>query len=156
MPSSVFKSTSKRGNLNSSAPHNNSDSNSTQKTSPPVRKRSLSVSAISRTQQSLDFSNKRENPLFWVSDSSRADQEIDGVSASFERKEKERGKIGDENSTKKGSGKMAEMDQRGRSVTRNSGVKNGIGRSISRVRGRSVSRGHYRACEVFLIFLLFY
>lgn len=148
MATSAFKSTSKRGNLNSSASVRTRDSSdSTMKTTPaPARKRSSSVSAVSRAKSSFDisneFSNKRENPLFWSSLSSPTDN---GISVAVE------------STTKKGSVKTAtaETNQRGRSVTRNSGVNNGIGRSVSRVSRRSVSRGHYSAYEVIFGFLKF-
>lgn len=160
MATSAFKSTSKRGNLNSSAPLRNRDSldSTREKTAPApstARKRSLSVSAVSRAKPSLDistdFSNKRENPLFWASLSSPTDNGSNEISAAAEtaREGKRWERLAVESTTKKGSAKTAatETNQRGRSVTRNSGVNNGIGRSISRVNRRSVSRGHYNASE---------
>lgn len=47
------------------------------------------------------------------------------------------------------------IDQRGRTVTRNSSEKKGIGRSLSRIRGRSVSRAPYNgAYEVLLLYFV--
>lgn len=124
MATSAFKSTSRRGTANS-----NSNSSSSKAVPPFVRKRSLSVSAISRTSSKIDidseFSNKCDNPLFCT--------ENDKVKLN----EKENFCV-----TRKSSVSDV-VEERGRTVTRGSGVKHGIGRSISRVRGRSVSRGHY-------------
>ncbi|KAL3537772.1 hypothetical protein ACH5RR_001138, partial [Cinchona calisaya] len=159
MASSAFKSTSKRGSLNSTT-HNShrSNSNSNPNPNPTVRKRSQSVSAISRTKQTLDinseFSNKRENPLFWASSTSppsgQEKSEISQITSFTKRTEKENGIV--ESTTGRASGTTnasasASAAERGRSVTRNSGVKNGIGRSVSRVRGRSVSRGPHGTYE---------
>ncbi|TMW98282.1 hypothetical protein EJD97_004253 [Solanum chilense] len=122
MATSAFKSTSRRGTANS-------NSNSSSSKAPPlVRKRSLSVSAISRTSSKFDidseFSNKCDNPLFCT--------------------ENEKGKLKEkENSGVTRRSSVSDVVERGRTVTRDSGVKPGIGRSVSRVRGRSVSRGHY-------------
>ncbi|KAK4410852.1 hypothetical protein Sango_0158200 [Sesamum angolense] len=114
MATSAFKSTSRRA---TAAEHN---------PPPPAaasRRRSHSVSAVSRkthlpfddnTLISTEFSNSRDNPLFWATSSSSPDKEE--------------------------SGKISEIASKGRSATRSSGDKNGIGRSLSRVRGRSVSR----------------
>ncbi|OIT07533.1 PREDICTED: uncharacterized protein LOC109217499 isoform X1 [Nicotiana attenuata] len=119
MATSAFKSTSRRGT-----------NNSTSKAPPLIRKRSLSVSAVSRTSSKLDidseFSNKCDNPLFWT------ENEKDKLKEKESFSETRKSSVSD----------VAE--ERGRTVTRGSpGVKNGIGRSVSRVRGRSVSRGHY-------------
>ncbi|XP_059312323.1 uncharacterized protein LOC132063675 isoform X2 [Lycium ferocissimum] len=110
MATSAFKSTSRRGTT----------TNSTSSKAPSlIRKRSLSVSAISRIDIDSEFSNKCDNPLFCTENN--------------EVKEKENN-----------LGVNRRSEERGRTVTRGcSGVKNGIGRSVSRVRGRSVSRGHY-------------
>nr|GME17544.1 uncharacterized protein LOC109158301 isoform X5 [Ipomoea batatas] len=109
MATAAFKSTSKRGTA-TNATNPNSRENPTpasSSSSKPLRRRSLSVSAISRSTSqdaSSEFSNKRDNPL----------------------------------------APNSAAENRGRSTTRSSGgVRNGIGRSVSRVRGRSVSRGHY-------------
>ncbi|KAF3612618.1 putative DNA gyrase subunit A, chloroplastic/mitochondrial-like isoform X1 [Capsicum annuum] len=120
MATSAFKSTSRRGTANSNS------SSSSSKAPPLVRKRSLSVSAISRTSTKIDFdskfSNKCDNPLFCT--------------------ENDKGKINEKENF--GVARRSDIvEERGRTVTRGSGVKNGIGRSVSRVRGRSVSRGHY-------------
>nr|GLL26799.1 uncharacterized protein LOC109158301 isoform X4 [Ipomoea trifida] len=154
MATAAFKSTSKRG-TSTNATNPNSRENPTpasSSSSKPLRRRSLSVSAISRSTSqdaSSEFSNKRDNPLFWTSNSPPGDHVGN---------EKE---IGNEKETGKsavdgfGIGKVASgstksrtpnsaAESRGRSTTRSSGgVRNGIGRSVSRVRGRSVSRGHY-------------
>ncbi|XP_027158848.1 uncharacterized protein LOC113760465 [Coffea eugenioides] len=139
MASAAFKSTSKRGgSLNSNCTN---AQNSHHSQNPTIRRqRSQSVSAVSRAKQSLndissEFSNKRENPLFWAANStiSTADDQ--------EKDEKQRRVV-------EATGTTAA--ERGRSVTRNSsaGLKsNGIGRSLSRVRGRSVSRGRYGSYE---------
>nr|XP_016487817.1 PREDICTED: uncharacterized protein LOC107807877 isoform X2 [Nicotiana tabacum] len=124
MATSAFKSTSRRGTTNSTS------NSSTSKAPPLIRKRSLSVSAVSRTSSKLDidseFSNKCDNPLFWTEND--------------KDKLKEKENFCD---TRKSSVRDV-AEERGRTVTRgSSGVKNGIGRSVSRVRGRSVSRGHY-------------
>ncbi|KAG5626422.1 hypothetical protein H5410_011640 [Solanum commersonii] len=123
MATSAFKSTSRRGTANS-------NSNSSSSKAPPfVRKRSLSVSAISRTSSKFDidseFSNKCDNPLFCT--------------------ENDKGKLKekDNSGVTRRSSVSDVVEERGRTVTRDSGVKTGIGRSVSRVRGRSVSRGHY-------------
>lgn len=144
MASAAFKSTSRRGgNLNSNSATAQNSQNSQ---NPTIRRqRSQSVSTVSRAKQYLndissEFSNKRENPLFWAANStiSAADDQ--------EKDEKERRVV--ESITKKATGTTAA--ERGRSVTRNSSAgqkSNGIGRSLSRVRGRSVSRGRYGSYE---------
>ncbi|KAL2461065.1 Uncharacterized protein Adt_44485 [Abeliophyllum distichum] len=145
MATSAFKSTSRRGGAESKAPQSTAN-----------KRRSHSVSAVSRAAPgrqldrsssiSSEFSYKRDNPLFW-SGSSPPDNEI----------EIDKGKNGITGevpsisnkfpSPSSSAGNGINNEQRGRTVTRNShgsgGVKNGIGRSLSRVRGRSVSRGHY-------------
>ncbi|XP_019161767.1 PREDICTED: uncharacterized protein LOC109158301 isoform X2 [Ipomoea nil] len=156
MATAAFKSTSKRGTVtnatNPNSRENPTPASSSSSSSKPLRRRSLSVSAISRTttqDTSSEFSNKRDNPLFWTSNSPPGDHVGN---------EKE---IGNENETGKSAldgfsiGKVASgstksrtpnsaAENRGRSTTRSSGgVRDGIGRSVSRVRGRSVSRGHY-------------
>ncbi|GMP60936.1 hypothetical protein CsSME_00023602 [Camellia sinensis var. sinensis] len=148
MATSAFKSTSRRGNTTTSS--TSSSRNSPKKA--PIR-RSLSVSALSRTHDHLqsditsEFLNKRDNPLFW-SCSGPPDKEIEPqdvrkVSATVL------------------TGSVDGQRERGRSVTRNSSKKVGEGgrkpvgvgggRSLSKVdtgrRGRSVSTGHYAASE---------
>nr|GMC93656.1 uncharacterized protein LOC109158301 isoform X5 [Ipomoea batatas] len=109
MATAAFKSTSKRGTATNASNPNSRESPTpaSSSSSKPLRRRSLSVSAISRSTSqdaSSEFSNKRDNPLT----------------------------------------PNSAAENRGRSTTRSSGgVRNGIGRSVSRVRGRSVSRGHY-------------
>ncbi|KZV54429.1 hypothetical protein F511_09744 [Dorcoceras hygrometricum] len=98
---------------------------------PAALRRSRSVNAVSRKTHlpleecnsiSSEFSVRRDNPLFWTSSSSPPEKEA-GVSL------------------RNGEIKPSSVcEARGRSVTRNGSVRNGIGRSLSRVRGRSVSR----------------
>ncbi|XP_059652863.1 uncharacterized protein LOC132299965 [Cornus florida] len=147
MASSAFKSTSKRGTTGSDS--------SSKKELP--RKRSSSVSAVSRTQVEIpsEFLNKRDNPLFWSS-VSPPDKEIEP------QKSVGIGKSAQNASKVSGLSSKAASDvdsKRGRSVTRKSdavsekvsGGKKEIGRSLSRVgtgrRVRSVSIGHYGASE---------
>ncbi|CAK9157274.1 unnamed protein product [Ilex paraguariensis] len=136
MATSAFKSGSKRGG---SSENFNSNSNSSSKI--PSRRRSLSVSAVSRTQ-SGEFSNKRDNPLFWSS-TSPPDQEIEPDPGKVDKSAAKSSKISGLTT------KDASVGERGRSAKRNSGAgsEKGIGRSLSRVRGRSVSRGHYGNSE---------
>ncbi|KAL2478127.1 uncharacterized protein Fot_47141 [Forsythia ovata] len=146
MATSAFKSTSRRGGAESKAPQSTAN-----------KRRSHSVSAVSRAPPGLqldrsssissEFSYKRDNPLFW-SGSSPPDNEIEidkgknGISGEVPSINN---KFPSSPSSSASNG--INNEQRGRTVTRNShssgGVKNGIGRSLSRVRGRSVSRGHY-------------
>lgn len=141
MATAAFKSSSRRGHQNPTAASTSAS-----------RKRSQSVSAISRAKPAADINselyNKRENPLFLNSTSSASialssDKESNEISS---RKEKEKRAV--ENASKTASGTVAV--ERGRSFSRNSGAKNGIGRSLSRIRGRSVSRGPYGDYEVAL------
>ncbi|KDP41052.1 hypothetical protein JCGZ_03158 [Jatropha curcas] len=105
---------------------------SANKSSPP--RRSRSVSAVSRSSAeaaSLDFLNKRDNPLYWSSVSPPEKESSDILSAKPKALDSD--------------------DRRGRSVSRNANVsKNSLGnkkdaaRSLSRVdegRRRSLSRG---------------
>ncbi|KAL3829843.1 hypothetical protein ACJIZ3_018645 [Penstemon smallii] len=128
MATSAFKSTSRRG-ASAAEP----------KAPPPSRRRSHSVSAASRTTHLPvdEFSNSRDNPLFWAVPSS---------SCSPPEKE-ENGKPSNKkqlNSSRKSSISSCNStvsEERGRSVTRNGGAKNGIGRSLSRVRVYESEKG---------------
>ncbi|KAK9912271.1 hypothetical protein M0R45_036141 [Rubus argutus] len=142
MAVSAFKSSSRRSNATTPSASSSSigkqsadvDSHSTKKAAPPIR-RSRSVSAFSRTTPTnpLDsenqFLNKRDNPLFWSTDS-----------------------LDPKNPPLKPTKDSAPPTSRGRSASRNADVLVGqslsrvdSGRSLSRVdtgrRNRSVSRG---------------
>ncbi|KAG8391059.1 hypothetical protein BUALT_Bualt01G0148500 [Buddleja alternifolia] len=138
MASSAFKSTSRRGAA-------------TEPKAPPPptaasRRRSHSVSAVSRKTHvpfndgdkfiSTEFSNSRDNPLFWATSSS-SPPESEKLSKIDNTKSSSR------SGNSRSSNSVSE--QRGRSFTRSSSNNNGIGRSLSRVRGRSVSRGAYES-----------
>ncbi|KAK4414250.1 hypothetical protein Salat_2838000 [Sesamum alatum] len=139
MATSAFKSTSRRA---TAAEH---------KAPPPPaatsRRRSHSVSAVSRkthlpfddnTLISAEFSNSRDNPLFWATSSSSPDKEESGkISEIASSNNKQSSSLNTRNARYNNN---SVSEQRGRSATRSSGDKNGIGRSLSRVRGRSVSR----------------
>ncbi|KAL3623291.1 hypothetical protein CASFOL_032107 [Castilleja foliolosa] len=129
MATSAFKSTSRRA---AKAPP----------PAPSSRRRSHSVSAVSRKNHALsddktliptEFSNNRDNPLFW--------EESGKAIGSVNSKDKQYSSSDSRNSRNVNGSCSSASEQRGRSVTRSlSGEKNGIGRSLSRVRGRSVSR----------------
>ncbi|KAK3005512.1 hypothetical protein RJ639_017190 [Escallonia herrerae] len=138
MATAAFRSSSRRG---SPTPDNSSNSS---KPNPERRRRSSSVSAVSRAQLHVpsEFSNKRENPLFWSSGSPPGrDAGFPDADVSSEFAE----------SSSRVSGALTSRPevagQRGRPVARNpdGGSKKEMGRSLSRVdtgqRGRSVSRG---------------
>ncbi|KAM1706322.1 hypothetical protein EV1_027966 [Malus domestica] len=155
MAVSAFKSSTKRSTTtttttsNFSAPSSSSSSAGrqiTDKDNPPPKKapirRSRSVSAFSRT--SLDasaesFLNKRDNPLFWSTDSQAVDSQNLVKPAKFD------------SVTSKDSRPATSIGadiRRGRSAARNAdalGTRKEVGRSLSRVdpgrRNRSVSRG---------------
>ncbi|KAL0397357.1 UNVERIFIED_CONTAM: hypothetical protein Scaly_0184100 [Sesamum calycinum] len=144
MATSAFKSTSRRA---TAAEHN---------PPPPAaaaaasRRRSHSVSAVSRKTQlpfddntliSTEFSNSRDNPLFWATSSSSPDKEESGkISEIASSNNKKSSSLSTRNARNGNNSSISVSEQRGRSATRSSGDKNGIGRSLSRVRGRSVSR----------------
>lgn len=149
MAVSAFKSTSKRGNISSTSTGKERIDHSPKKVPP---RRSRSVSTLSRAQlepppsssQSttvLDFLNKRDNPLFWSGTSPPSSESAKGITKF------------DESSCE--SALVKQDNRRGRSVLRNSDVieaqssssRKIIGRSLSQVRGRSVSRGHYGTSE---------
>ncbi|XP_047955843.1 uncharacterized protein LOC125201675 isoform X2 [Salvia hispanica] len=141
MATSSFKSTSRRGAA-------------TEPKAPPPsaasRRRSHSVTPVSRRTHapfddnpsiSTDFSNSRDNPLFWTRSSSPPDKDESGrifeiaatsnkLSSKLDAKSLVNGNGGGGNSS---------GEQRGRSVTRSHSHNNGIGRSLSRTRGRSIS-----------------
>ncbi|KAK9283978.1 hypothetical protein L1049_012236 [Liquidambar formosana] len=160
MAVSVFKSTSKRGNLgisSSSSSSRTSTSSGTGREStknspkkvPP--RRSRSVSALSRTHLDMasDFLNKRDNPLFWSS-GSPPDKGIESVNpivvAKFDEnaigiaKFEEILSKSSVTNAKIGSGGGGGGDsRRGRSVLRNadvgnhySGGRKEVGQSLSR------------------------
>lgn len=177
MAVSAFRSTSKRGNLGaSSTTISSSKENNTEelgKKIPP--RRSRSVSALSRTSYEkssssaasniLEFSNKRDNPLFCCSSSPSPPDELEskpmvGISKSSANATN----IVD--SVNKSTSATVSDSRRGRSVTRNSdlsdqflGRRKEVGWSLSRVdtgrRPRSVSRGHYGSSEVGLSYPFF-
>ncbi|KAL0429493.1 UNVERIFIED_CONTAM: hypothetical protein Sradi_0575300 [Sesamum radiatum] len=142
MATSAFKSTSRRA---TAAEHN---------VPPPAaaasRRRSHSVSAVSRrthlpfddnTLISTEFSNSRDNPLFWATSSSSPDKEESGKISEIASSNNEQSSSSSTRSARNGNNSNNSVrEQRGRSATRSSSDKNGIGRSLSRVRGRSVSR----------------
>lgn len=116
------------------------------------------MSAFSRTQLdvSLDFQNKRDNPLFWVDGSPRSEGEGDVKLSKFDGISS---KSVDPTSAKTSSGVKS---GRGRTVSRSgggvrsfsvvgTGGKNNSGRSLSRIdtglRHRSPSRGRYGNIE---------
>ncbi|GER30208.1 galactose oxidase/kelch repeat superfamily protein [Striga asiatica] len=140
----TFKSTSRRGAPEAEA------------RAPPStsRRRSHSVSAVSRkshsqfddkTQIPSEFSNRRDNPLFWATSSPPPDREenerINGSAFCSHRQSSA------SNSRSAGNGNDScdsLSGQRGRSTTRGLSEKKGIGRSLSRARGRSVSRASFK------------
>lgn len=150
MAVSAFKSTSKRGNLSSTSTGKERIDHSPKKVPP---RRSRSVSTLSRAQlepppsssQSttvLDFLNKRDNPLFRSGTSPPSSESAKRISK-FDKSSCE-------------SALVKQDNRKGRSVLRNSDVIEAqsssstkiIGRSLSQVRRRSVSRGHYGTSEV--------
>ncbi|KAL7157890.1 hypothetical protein ABFS83_02G106600 [Erythranthe nasuta] len=144
MATSAFKSTSRRGTAaEPKAPPSSSAAAS--------RRRSHSVSAVSRKSHpplnnsnpiSADFSNSRENPLFWATSSPPPAGEENGTTAAIAaRNNKQPHSPNTRNSTNGNGGSSKSVsEQRGRSITRSFSENNGIGRSLSRVRGRSASR----------------
>ncbi|XP_061999709.1 uncharacterized protein LOC133717090 [Rosa rugosa] len=151
MAVSAFKSSTRRSNPTGASTSSSSsaiskrstdiDISSTKKPNPPIR-RSRSVSAFSRTttldSQDNIFLNKRDNPLFWSTDSPTA---VDPKTPLVKP---------DKDSRPATSSSVADS-RRGRSVSRNADVlvgrsQSGVdsGRSLSRVdtgrRNRSVSR----------------
>ncbi|KAL0425386.1 UNVERIFIED_CONTAM: hypothetical protein Sradi_1073400 [Sesamum radiatum] len=143
MATSAFKSTSRRA---TAAEHNPPPSAA----AAASRRRSHSVSAVSRKTQlpfddntliSTEFSNSRDNPLFWATSSSSPDKEESGkISEIASSNNKKSSSLSTRNARNGNNSSISVSEQRGRSATRSSGDKNGIGRSLSRARGRSVSR----------------
>ncbi|KAL1536049.1 serine-rich adhesin for platelets-like isoform X2 [Salvia divinorum] len=140
MATSAFKSTSRRGAATEP------------KASPPSaasRRRSHSVTAVSRkthapfddnTSISTDFSNSRDNPLFWARSSSPPDKEESGrICETATSSNKLSSKFDAKTLVNSNGGANSSGEQRGRSVTRSLSHSNGIGRSLSRTRGRSIS-----------------
>ncbi|XP_057812520.1 uncharacterized protein LOC131026622 isoform X2 [Salvia miltiorrhiza] len=142
MATASFKSTSRRGAATEP------------KAPPPAaasRRRSHSVSAVSRkthvpfddnTPISSEFSNSRDNPLFWSRSSSPRDKEESGRIGEIATSSNKSSSKLNAKSAVNGNGNVggnSSGEQRGRSVTRSLSHSNGIGRSLSRVRGRSVS-----------------
>ncbi|KAL8547022.1 hypothetical protein ACS0TY_006662 [Phlomoides rotata] len=142
MATSALKSTSRRGTAAES------------KAPPPTaasRRRSHSVSAVSRkTHLPFDdnatvfteFSNSRDNPLFWAT-SSPPDKEENGKPSGVAISNSKLSNSVNSRNTINGNGGGSSTEHRGRSVTRSSSEKKGIGRSLSRIRGQSVSRAPY-------------
>ncbi|KAI3445207.1 hypothetical protein Pfo_001872 [Paulownia fortunei] len=147
MATSAFKSTSRRGAAAET------------KAPPPAaasRRRSHSVSAVSRkthvpfddnTLISTEFSNSRDNPLFWATSSSPPDKEESGkigeiaTSNKIATSNNKQSYSLNSRNPRNGNGSSNSVSEhRGRSVTRSFSDKIGIGRSLSTVRGRSVSR----------------
>lgn len=159
MAVSAFKSSTRRGGSTSATPSSSSGVSTSGKDSKqsgssikkPTTRRSRSVSAVSRSSTadvSADFSNSRDNPLFW-SNTSPPSGEARSLNLDF-----------DESSTIIGAGSSKQAscagveNTRGRSVSRSSdsgsigsGSRKTIGRSLSRVgteqRGRSASVSRY-------------
>ncbi|KAF7139649.1 hypothetical protein RHSIM_Rhsim07G0072400 [Rhododendron simsii] len=141
MATSAFKSTSRRPTASENPPEKKA----------PIR-RSHSVSALSRSHHhhhrhhlpqhdvASDFSNKRDNPLFWTTASPPDDKEVGTSAAAVETGSAERGRSVVRNS-----------DLVGKKVVEGGKKKDVPGPSLSRVdtgrRRRSVSRSHYAAYE---------
>ncbi|KAK6921804.1 hypothetical protein RJ641_012311 [Dillenia turbinata] len=153
MALSAFRSTSKRGNLNTDHPKPSSKTSASSKPpadhSPrkaPIR-RSRSVCAFSRTQ--LDYLNKRDNPLFCADNSPPSDRENN---TRFSKFDPDDSRFSGSVSKSADFGVLAD-NRRGRSASRSNDnrVSSGIGRSLSRVdvgrRRRSVSRGPFGNSE---------
>eukprot|EP00268_Persea_americana_P007546 TRINITY_DN12831_c0_g1_i4.p1 TRINITY_DN12831_c0_g1~~TRINITY_DN12831_c0_g1_i4.p1 ORF type:complete len:579 (-),score=125.70 TRINITY_DN12831_c0_g1_i4:149-1885(-) len=168
MAVSAFRSTSKRGSLGASTTTiSSTKENNTEelgKKIPP--RRSRSVSALSRTSYEkssssaasniLEFSNKRDNPLFCSSSPSPPDELESKPMVGISKSSANATNIID--SVNKSTRASVSDSRRGRSVTRSSDLSNQflghrkeVGRSLSRVdtgrRPRSVSRGHYGSRE---------
>ncbi|XP_040368845.1 uncharacterized protein LOC112181834 isoform X2 [Rosa chinensis] len=140
MAVSAFKSSTRRSNPTGASTSSSSsaiskrstdiDTSSTKKPNPPIR-RSRSVSAFSRSVSTLDsqdniFLNKRDNPLFWSTDSPTA---VDPKTPL----------VKPDKDSRPATSSSAADTRRGRSVSRNADVL--VGRSQSRVdSSRSLSR----------------
>ncbi|KAJ9564837.1 hypothetical protein OSB04_000803 [Centaurea solstitialis] len=143
MATAAFKSNSKRTTNASDSPKINHPQNPNPIPQKPKLRRSLSVSALSRSPQvdiASEFLNKRDNPLFWATGGSpNAESPTTGGGGGGElepglRRVRMWGREGERNG---GGGKKEEVVGRRRSLSRvnNNGVGSGDGR-----RGRSVSR----------------
>ncbi|XP_024963979.1 uncharacterized protein LOC112504275 [Cynara cardunculus var. scolymus] len=157
MATAAFKSNSKRSNGSGvgDSPKNNPHNPNPQK---QRLRRSLSVSALSRSTQidiSSEFLNKRDNPLYWATGGSPADNTTEssatsavvagggalepGTSKSSNVAVGQRGRLVKRNSDLRNGGQKEEIVGRRRSLSRvnDNGVGNGNGNDR---RGRSVSR----------------
>lgn len=164
MAVSAFRSATRRGGGAFTS------SSSAGREPPPEKKpapprRSRSVSAFSRSSEVLDFSIKRDNPLFCSGESSPPEGN-EAVSVSKKLSDDadwskiESNRIG---GVKSGGGNHEagsfRDDNRGRPASRNYSNPSGIGRSVSRGRARSVSqrpvsRRHVMSSEVRFSLLL--
>ncbi|XP_068660818.1 uncharacterized protein [Aristolochia californica] len=161
MATSAFKSTSKRGTFGTSSTNpasaNESNTGDVKKKVPPRRSRSVSalsrnytnLSIVSSSSDTVDFSNKRDNPLFATSSSSPEGFEPENP-ITISKFDDALAKFDESNPKSTGSGDLD--GRRGRSVSRSSdtmklfsGPRREVGRSLSRMdigrRHRSVSRG---------------
>ncbi|XP_077248858.1 uncharacterized protein LOC143888352 [Tasmannia lanceolata] len=166
MAVSAFKSTSRRGNLGSSPTNNPSTKeNSKEDLGKKLpRQRSRSVSALSRSSEifsssssnTVDFLNKRDNPLFCSTTSSPPDEHQSENAIRIPNFVESSSKFG-ELVTESMAGGVSDS-RKGRSVSRNvdsrtqfSGPRKESGRSLSRVdtgrRNRSLSRDRYGNSE---------
>ncbi|GKA30658.1 hypothetical protein Tco_0716963 [Tanacetum coccineum] len=126
MATAAFKSNSKRSsNDKASSPKSNPNNKPENPKQKQRLRRSLSVSAVSRTTTTTceeEFLNKRDNPLYWGSP-----EEADNKKNNNNTSEESKVVV-----------VLQNVAQRGRSVVRNSGGQMEIGR-----RGRSVSRPRF-------------
>lgn len=136
MATAAFKSTSRRVATEPKAAKQ-----------PASLRRSHSVNAVSRKTHrpfedsnsiSSEFPVRRDNPLFWTSSSSPPEKEEE---VSLKNGESKPSSYSSNHLKERGSCSSVN-EARGRSVTRKGSVRNGIGRSLSRARGRSVSMAH--------------
>ncbi|XP_042515100.1 uncharacterized protein LOC122089429 isoform X5 [Macadamia integrifolia] len=162
MAVSAFKSNSKRGNLGSSSSNITSSAKDSELTKKVPPRRSRSVSAVVRNCQdeeisTVDFLNKRDNPLFCCSSTSPPEVIESENAIGIAKFNENASRLGEAAKKSVGSGCVSDS-RRGRSVTRHADYGNQslatrgvVGRSLSRVdtgrRGRSVSKGHYGNSE---------
>ncbi|XP_043725879.1 uncharacterized protein LOC122672479 [Telopea speciosissima] len=171
MAVSAFKSNSKRGNLGSSSNNKSSSAKDSELTKKVPLRRSRSVSAVGRNYQdkeipsssnsistsTVDFLNKRDNPLFYSSTLSPPDVIESENVIGIVKLDEQASRLGEAARKSVGTGFVSDS-RRGRSVTRLSDYGNQslatrreVGRSLSREemgrRRRSVSRGHYGNSE---------
>ncbi|KAG9458481.1 hypothetical protein H6P81_002989 [Aristolochia fimbriata] len=168
MATSAFKSTSKRGNFGTSSttPALPRESNTEDAKKKVPLRRSRSVSAFSRSytdpskvsslSNTVDFSNKRDNPLFSTSNSSSPEGFEPENPIRIAKFEDALARL--DESTPKTTDSGVLDGRRGRSVSRSSdsskqfsGPRREVGRSLSRVdtgrQRRSVSRGPHGNSE---------